>query len=371
MNICASPCYADPFYVTVQITADLAYPGYVFSRLAACWHAGFVRTFLITERVTICVAICVCTVLILRDWSHDHLLIHFARANRSRKFSDMFGETRLIHRSQYYVCKLRRALYGLKQAPREWNQLLTTWLVSYGFSQNLADPGCYTITVDGHLYVLCCYVDDCCLVGVAGPFIAKFKADFGKRFKIEDLGPVSWLLGCEITRDRKNKTISIGQRQFCIDLLDQFGMSDCGTVGTPLSARTSDVPVNSLPLNTKQFDYPALVGKLLYLSNCTRPDIFSKFRCRYHQSSSFIWSNDSNQLGRNRSLQRTLNPKRSLKAIQKKLRRRKGNQRRRKKPRRYPLPQKYLLRITTSYGSKQFTGNSFRQALQLQLVQQK
>ena len=78
------------------------------------------------------------------------------------------------------------------------------------------------------------------------------------------------LLGCEITRDRRNKTINIGQRQFCIDLLDQFGMSDCGA---PLSARTSDVPVNSPPLNTKHFDYPALVGKLLYLSNCTRPDI--------------------------------------------------------------------------------------------------
>ena len=62
----------------------------------------FIRTFLITERVTICVAICVCTVLIPRDWSHDHLLIYFARANRSRKNSDMFGETRLIHRSQYY-----------------------------------------------------------------------------------------------------------------------------------------------------------------------------------------------------------------------------------------------------------------------------
>ena len=59
-----------------------------------------------------------------------------------------------------YVCKLRRALYGLKQGPREWNQLLTARLVSYGFSQSLADPGCYTITVDGQLYVLCCYVDD-------------------------------------------------------------------------------------------------------------------------------------------------------------------------------------------------------------------
>ena len=99
--------------------------------------------------------------------------------------------------------------------------------MSYGFSQNLADPGCYTITVDGHLYVMCCYVDDCCLVGVGGPFIAKFKADFGKRFKIEDLGPVSWLLGCEITRDRKNKTISISDVGGRVGLVRQ-GWHVCG-----------------------------------------------------------------------------------------------------------------------------------------------
>ena len=173
-----------------------------------------------------------------------------------------------------YVCKLNKAIYGLKQAPREWNQLLTAWLVSYGWTQNLADPGCFTITVDGHLYILAVYVDDCILIGKQGPFIDRFKVAFGKRFKIEDLGPVSWLLGCEITRDRKNRILRIGQRQFCIDMLDTFGMLDCSPIGTPLSARTTDgPPIKSPPLNTKKFDYPALVGKLLYLSNCTRPDI--------------------------------------------------------------------------------------------------
>ena len=64
-----------------------------------------------------------------------------------------------------YVCKLKKAIYGLKQAPREWNQLLTAWLVSYGWTQNLADPSCFTITVDGHLYILAVYVDDCILLG--------------------------------------------------------------------------------------------------------------------------------------------------------------------------------------------------------------
>ena len=57
-------------------------------------------------------------------------------------------------------------------------------------------------------------------------------------------------------------------------MLDTFGMLDCSPIGTPLSARTIDgPPIKSTPLNTKKFDYPALVGKLLYLSNCTRPDI--------------------------------------------------------------------------------------------------
>ena len=72
----------------------------------------------------------------------------------------------------------------------------------------------------------------------------------------------------------KNRILRIGQRQFCIDMLDTFGMLDCSPIGTPLSARTTDgPPIKSPPLNTKKFDYPALVGKLLYLSNCTRPDI--------------------------------------------------------------------------------------------------
>ena len=62
-----------------------------------------------------------------------------------------------------YVCILTKALHGLKQAPREWNQLLTAWLVKYGFTQYLADPGCLIITVDDHLYVLAVYVDDCAL----------------------------------------------------------------------------------------------------------------------------------------------------------------------------------------------------------------
>jgi hypothetical protein len=40
------------------------------------------------------------------------------------------------------VCKLKRSLNGIKQAPRSWQTLLSSVLVSYGFSQSKADPSC-------------------------------------------------------------------------------------------------------------------------------------------------------------------------------------------------------------------------------------
>ena len=87
MTICASPCHADPFSVTVQITAYLACAGILgmcfgFSGLVACWHAGFVRTELTTERVTLYVAICVCNVLVFRDWSRARMLVSLERIFR-------------------------------------------------------------------------------------------------------------------------------------------------------------------------------------------------------------------------------------------------------------------------------------------------
>ena len=38
------------------------------------------------------------------------------------------------------VCRLLKSLYGLKQAPRYWYQMLSDWLVQYGFKQSTADP---------------------------------------------------------------------------------------------------------------------------------------------------------------------------------------------------------------------------------------
>ena len=165
-------------------------------------------------------------------------------------------------------------MYGIRQAPRAWNQLVTAWLIEYGWTQSKVDPGAYTIVVRGAWYILAIYVDDCILVGRDGPFLNQFIEDFGTRFKIEFLGPAAWLLGCSIVRDRSAKILRLGQKQYFLDMLEDFGMSDCTPSGTPFPVKTVDgQDVDSPPLDLKEFKYPQLVGKLLYASNCTRPDI--------------------------------------------------------------------------------------------------
>ena len=171
------------------------------------------------------------------------------------------------------VCKLNRALYGLVQAPRCWNHKVTAWLENYGFKQSMVDPGIYTMYFDDRIYILALYVDDAICVGRSLEFISKFKADFAEAFDIEDLGPVAWLLGCSIRRDRQARTLHVTQKQYIIDILETFGMTDCKPVATPMAAKpTADDNLDDA-LDTKVFKYARLVGKLMYLANCTRPDI--------------------------------------------------------------------------------------------------
>jgi hypothetical protein len=130
------------------------------------------------------------------------------------------------------VCLLKKSLYGLKQAPRNWNRTITSWLEEYGFSQSKVDPGIYVFIKEGELNVLALYVDDSIIVGPTGSFIVGFKSAFGESFNVQDLGPVSWLLGMTVGRDRGSRIIRIGQQQYVLDMLERFNMMDCKPVAT-------------------------------------------------------------------------------------------------------------------------------------------
>ena len=52
-----------------------------------------------------------------------------------------------------HVLYLKKALYGLKQAPRTWNDRLTQYLVSHGFTRGQVDQTLFIKKENGKLLV--------------------------------------------------------------------------------------------------------------------------------------------------------------------------------------------------------------------------
>jgi hypothetical protein len=127
---------------------------------------------------------------------------------------------------------------------------VTSWLISYGFTQSLDDPGVFVVFIEKLIYILVVYVDDS-------------KAAFFERFEIEDLGHVSWLLGCIIERDREKRILRLSQDQYVSEIIEEFSMGSSTHVGTPMAAKAVSKPRSDKLLNTKLLPFPILIGKLL------------------------------------------------------------------------------------------------------------
>lgn len=171
------------------------------------------------------------------------------------------------------ACLLRRAIYGLKQAPRVWHLRLREELLLQGFVESSADPGMfYRARKNGPYDLVLVYVDDILMVGPNVDCINEIKSALMNTFDARDLGPASSFLGMSIQRDHASRTIRLGQERLVTDLLSNFGMTDCKPKAVPISTCTQMTKAGE-PLDTSRYPYSTLVGSLLYLSVCTRPDI--------------------------------------------------------------------------------------------------
>ena len=174
-----------------------------------------------------------------------------------------------------HVCKLNRCIYGLKQAPRMWNLKLDEFLVKEGFVANEYDRCLYSkVDENKNLILILIYVDDILIACSAITTILKIKIAFNNRFKMTDLGLLSSFLGLRVDQ-QSNGNITISQPGYIDTLLNKFKLSERSSVSVPL---TRDDQLLILQKGDKITHDPSLgirnlIGSLLYLSMCTRPDI--------------------------------------------------------------------------------------------------
>jgi hypothetical protein len=171
------------------------------------------------------------------------------------------------------VAHLRRALYGLRQAPRTWHLRLKEELESMGFKASDADPGLFTFDHKSGRIHLLVYVDDLLIAAHSLDGINYVKSKVCGAFDTRDLGEAKAFLGMSIVRDRFNKTIHLAQGAMVKELLDKYGVADAKPKGVPLSPSIQLSLGCGEPLDTTVYAYSTLIGSLLYLSVCTRPDI--------------------------------------------------------------------------------------------------
>ena len=115
------------------------------------------------------------------------------------------------------VCKLNRILYGLKQSARCWNKMIDDYLKSSNYTQSNADPHiCYqSKVVDGKqliiiiIIILAVYVDDIIICSNDVNMLKDEKERLSNRFEMDDRGEIHFILGMEVTRDRKNRIMTI------------------------------------------------------------------------------------------------------------------------------------------------------------------
>uniref|UniRef100_A0A2N9GFH3 Integrase catalytic domain-containing protein n=1 Tax=Fagus sylvatica TaxID=28930 RepID=A0A2N9GFH3_FAGSY len=167
------------------------------------------------------------------------------------------------------VCKLQKSLYGLKQASRQWFSKFSTTLLHHGFTQSKADYSLFTKQKGSCFIALLVYVDDILIASNSAEDVAALKSYLDSQFKLKDLGPVRYFLGLEIARSSKG--ISISQRKYALEIMEDAGMLGCKPAKCPMDQNLK-LSKHEGPLIPDPSVYRRLIGRLMYLT-MTRPDI--------------------------------------------------------------------------------------------------
>lgn len=167
------------------------------------------------------------------------------------------------------VCRLNKSIYGLKQASRTWNKTFTEVLVDAGYEQSESDTSLFIKSSPTSFIAVLVYVDDIAIASNNDGDLKALKSLLSGAFRIKDLGPMRFFLGLEIAPSSSG--ISISQRKYTLDLLQDNGLLACKPAWVPMDPYVQLTTETGVALSSPR-PYRKLIGRLLYLK-ITRPDI--------------------------------------------------------------------------------------------------
>ncbi|GJR01796.1 retrovirus-related pol polyprotein from transposon TNT 1-94 [Tanacetum coccineum] len=180
-----------------------------------------------------------------------------------------------------HVYRLKRALYGLKRAHRAWYDLLSSFLLSQGFSKGTVDPTLFIKRDRKDIFIVQIYVDDIIFASTTTELYDQFFEIMFSKFKMSMMGKISFFLGLQISQSPRG--IFLNQSKYALESLKKYGMESSDPVDTPMVEKSKldeDLQGKAIDLT----HYHGMVGTLMYLT-ASRPDLtFVVCMCARYQA---------------------------------------------------------------------------------------
>ena len=121
--------------------------------------------------------------------------------------------------------------------------------------------------------VVAVYVDNLILIAATLEEMQEVKKSLADRFKMKDMGKLHYCLGISIVQDEENGCIWLHQKQYILNMLKRYGLTEAKTISTPADVSVKLVKDDSVSKGVDPIAYQSMVGSLLYAAIATRPDI--------------------------------------------------------------------------------------------------
>ena len=170
-----------------------------------------------------------------------------------------------------FVWLLNKSIYGLKQSGRQWNAVIHKFFINHKFKRSEVDACVYFFRMGNGVIIILIWVDDIILASNLVEYLNKTKNLLKRHFKMKDLGPISNFLGIHVVQTPN--VVELDQSNYLLKLLIRFGMIESKPRYTPCEKNPSAFSTNTeiQPESCKK--YREIVGSLIYLMTCTRPDL--------------------------------------------------------------------------------------------------
>jgi hypothetical protein len=116
--------------------------------------------------------------------------------------------------------------------------------------------------------MLCLYVDDILIIGSNDKMIKLTKDMLNSKFDMKDIGLADVILGIKISSTSEG--ITLNQTHYIDKILEKFNKDDLKVVSTPFEGKPL---LKNTGDSVSQLEYSRIIGSVMYLMSCTRPDI--------------------------------------------------------------------------------------------------